>query len=79
MTVPADEAWKVMICAEEAKRAKDALSTLTYILAAGQPGDPTYPDMLAALKERTGYDIARSIEAYVSHRVASVQVAISKD
>ena len=78
MATPADEAWKVMICAQETKRAQEVLSFLPYILEGGTPGILTSDQMLEAISRHTGAEIAGKVEAYIRTRLDSIKTAIAK-
>jgi len=79
MATPADEAWKVMICAQETKRAQEALSFLAYILAGGTPGFLTRDQMLEDVSRQTGAEIAGKVETYIRTRLDSINAAITKE
>lgn len=77
MRAPADEAWKVVICARDIQRAEGALSTVAYICKRGFGLNDTAA-CLAFLRTLTGEQIAAAIESHIADRLASVQSAIGK-
>jgi len=77
MVTPADEAWKVMICARDVKMAQDTLSHLVSIT--GAPMGLGYGAQLEQLRSMTGSDIAEAIKARIDDRMASIEAGIRKD
>lgn len=78
MAAPADEVWKIMICARDIQRVEEALATIEYVVSGGF-GSKTTEERLAVLRGMTGYDIARKITDHIENRRKSVEAAIRKD
>lgn len=78
MAAPADEAWKVIICARDIQRAEDALATVEYI-ASGGFGRNTTEERLASIRTMSGAEIADTIRDHIEDRRKSVETAIAKD
>lgn len=76
MATPADEAWKVMICARDVKQAQEALSHLMHM--AGAPMGLGYDAQLNRLRAMTGYDLAEAIKGRVDDRMASIEAGLAK-
>lgn len=79
MSAPADEAWKVIICARDIKQAEDALATIEYLAAGGFSGRNERSAKLAFIRSLSGAEIADAIERHIQDRLASVQAAIRRD
>jgi hypothetical protein len=71
----ADEAWKVMICAQEAQNAKNALSSL-HMMLTDVPGNPDAAN--EALRNMTGKQIVDGMLAYIKSRHEGVKRALAK-
>lgn len=78
MAAPADETWKVIICARDIQRAEGALATIEYIVSGGF-GRNTTEERLDVIRGMTGFDIAQKISGHIEDRRKSVESAISKD
>lgn len=79
MSAPADEAWKVIICARDIMRAQDTLAHVEYMAAGGFQARNTDEERLAYLRTLTGTQIADAIEATIKDRHQSVAKAIGKE
>lgn len=66
----ADEAWKVIVCARDARRAEDLLQGVAYIL--DNPGNTNLSGYADVLRRFTGDQIADALLAY--HRKCFVAV-----
>lgn len=72
----ADEAWKVLVCAREYQMAESARSTLTYVLAAGAPGNMTAQEQLDFIAGFSGRQIADALAAYLGRRLRSIEMGL---
>lgn len=70
----ADEAWKIMVCARDAERAKDLILGVAYIL--DNPGHVSLDESADVLRRFTGAQIADALIAYRNSAMLSVANAI---
>ena len=71
----ADEAWKVTICANDARIASEVLSRLSYILTdAGNRKDLG----LDEIRKMSGEDIINGLVAYQKSAIDSVENALKR-
>lgn len=79
MSAPADEEWKIIICARDIMRAQETLAHVEYMAAGGFHGRNTDEERLAYLRSLTGAQIADAIEATIKDRRQSVSQALGKE
>jgi hypothetical protein len=71
----ADDVWKLIVCANDAKRASDLLSGVAYIL--DNPGHVTDEQYADVLRKFTGEQIADALLDYRNRAMLSIMKAAS--